>query len=306
VTAAVEAISISKSFGSGGSERVVVNDVSFSVQPGEVLGVVGPNGAGKTTAIRMVLNIIRPDSGTVLLFGEPFAGHHRPMLGYLPEERGLYKDQKVLPTLEYLGTLKGLTKRDARDSAGAMLQRLGMAEHAGAKLSELSKGMSQLIQLAAAIQHQPRLVVLDEPFSGLDPVNVRLVKEILAETRANGAATILSTHQMNQVEEMCDRVMMINFGRVVLEGTLDEVRGNFGEGSVVVEMDGDPAAVPGLDPLVEKVVDHGSYHELALRPGADSNQLLRALAESDETVRRFEVASLPLEEVFVRVVKGSS
>jgi ABC-2 type transport system ATP-binding protein len=306
MTAAVEAISICKSFGSGRSGRLVVDDVSFSVQPGEVLGVVGPNGAGKTTAIRMVLNVIRPDSGQVLLFGEPFTDLHRPNLGYLPEERGLYKDQKVLPTLEYLGALKGLEKQDARDSAGAMLERLGMAQHAGAKVAELSKGMSQLIQLAAAIQHRPSLVVLDEPFSGLDPVNVRLVKEVLAETRANGAATILSTHQMNQVEEMCDRVMMINFGRVVLHGTLDEVRGNFGEGSMVVEMDGNPNDVPGLEHLVEKVVDHGSYHELVLRPGTDSNRVLRTLAENSGQVRRFEVASLPLEEVFVRVVKGDS
>ena len=220
MTAAVEAVSISKFFDSG---RLVIDDVSFPVQPGEVLEVVGPNGTGETTAIRMVLNVIRPDSGRVLLFGEPFADNHRPMLDYLPEERGPYRDQKVLPTLEYLGALKRLTKQAARESGG-MLERLEVAQHAEAKVSDLSKGMSQLIHLASTLLHGPQLVVLDEPFSVLDPVNVRLVKEILTETRANGATTIFSTHQMNQVEEMCDRVMMITYGRVILHVTLDEVR----------------------------------------------------------------------------------
>ena len=279
--------------------RAVVQDVSFTVEPGEILGMVGPNGAGKTTAIRILLDILQPDEGSVLLFGQPFTGEHRPLLGYLPEERGLYRDLRVQETLEYLGILKRMHRAEARRRAGELLERLGMHEHRNKKVAELSKGMSQLIQIASTMMHQPRLLILDEPFSGLDPVNVRLVKEMLGELRQEGVAIVLSTHQMNQVEELCDRVLMINQGRVVLYGSLEEVRSGFGEGSILVEASGLLDDLPG----VQKINDHGTYQELVMSDGSSSKDVFRALADREIEVRRFQVARLPLEEIFVRIVR---
>ena len=291
----VEAQQIWKRYG----DRVVVKDVSFTVEPGEVLGMVGPNGAGKTTTIRMLLDIIQPDEGTVLLFGRPFSREHRTLLGYLPEERGLYRDLRVQETLEYLGTLKGMRRSDARRRAEEILERLGMAEHRSKKIAELSRGMGQVIQLAATIIHQPRLLVLDEPFSGLDPLNVRLMKEVLGQLRDDGVAIILSTHQMNQVEEFCDKVLMINHGQVVLYGALEEVRGGFGAGSILVEAGSIPEDLPG----VQKVNDHGTYQELVMADDSCSKDVFRALADREIEVRRFQIARLPLEEIFVRIVR---
>ncbi len=280
-------------------DRVVVQDVSFTVESGEVLGMVGPNGAGKTTTIRMLLDIIQPDEGTVLLFGRPFSREHRTLLGYLPEERGLYRDLRVQETLEYLGTLKGMRSSDARRRAEEVLERLEMTEHRSKKIAELSRGMGQLIQFAATIIHQPRLLVLDEPFSGLDPLNVRLMKEVLGQLREDGVAIILSTHQMHQVEELCDQVLMINQGRVVLYGSLEEVRSGFGEGSILVEVSDVPRGLPG----VQKVIDHGTYKELVMADDSSSKDVFRALADHEIEVQRFQVARLSLEEIFVRIVR---
>ena len=279
-------------------DRDVVQDVSFSVEAGEVLGVVGPNGAGKTTTMRMLLDIIQPDRGDIQLFGEPFKHGHRAMLGYLPEERGLYRDLRVGETLEYLGALKGMRRSEARGRSGELLARLGMAEHRDKKVSELSKGMSQLIQLAATFLHAPRLLVLDEPFSGLDPVNLRLVKELLAEQQEQGVAIMLSTHQMNEVEELCNRVLMINAGAVVLYGELAEVREDFAGKSIIVESASLPDGLPGVD----KVNDHGHYQELVMSDGTESKTVFLALAEAGVDVKRFEVAGLPLEDIFIQVV----
>ncbi len=292
--AIAEAQSIWKTY----DQHVAVQDVSFGVESGQVLGMVGPNGAGKTTTIRMLLNILEPDQGQVLLFGQPFANGHRARLGYLPEERGLYRNLSVRQTLEYLGALKGMQRAEARRRAGEVLERLGMSEHSDKKVKELSKGMAQLIQLAVTILHQPRLLVLDEPFSGLDPVNLRLVKEVLGELRRDGVAIVLSTHQMDQVEEFCDTVLMINHGEAVLYGSLEEVRSGFGEGSILVEATGLPGELPG----VQKVNDHGTYQELVMSDGASVKDVFRALADHQIEVRRFEVARLPLEEIFIRVV----
>ena len=292
----VEAQQIWKQYG----DRVVVKDVVFTVEPGEVLGMVGPNGAGKTTTIRMLLDIIQPDQGKVLLFGEPFSREHRALLGYLPEERGLYRDLRVQETLEYLGTLKGMHRSDARRRAEEILERLDMTEHRSKKIAELSRGMGQLIQLAATIIHQPRLLVLDEPFSGLDPLNVRLMKEVLGQLREDGVAIILSTHQMNQVEEFCDKVLMLNHGKVVLYGALEEVRSGFGEGSILVEATELPGGLPG----VQKVNDHGTYQELVMATDSSIKDVFRALADHEIEVQRFQVARLPLEEIFVRIVRG--
>ena len=289
-----EAQALWKRFG----ELDVVQDVSFAVRSGGILGMVGPNGAGKTTTIRMLLDIIQPDQGRVLLFGSPFAHEHRALLGYLPEERGLYRDLRVMETLEYLGRLTGMKPTDARRRAQEVLSRLGMSEHREKKIKELSRGMGQLIQLAATIMHRPELLVLDEPFSGLDPVNLRLVKEVLGELRREGVAIILSTHQMNQVEELCDQVLMIDQGRVVLSGAVDEVRTGFGKGSIVVKGDGIPAGLPG----VLEVNDHGAYKELVMSDGASATAVFRALADRNVEVRRFQVSAMPLEEIFIQVV----
>ena len=276
-------------------DRVVVQDVSFSVEQGEVLGMVGPNGAGKTTTMRILLDIIQPDKGEVLLFGRPFTAEHRKLLGYLPEERGLYRDLRVQETLEYLGTLKGMRSSDARLGAAEILERLDMTEHRDKKIAELSKGMGQLIQFAATIIHRPRLLILDEPFSGLDPLNVRVMKEVLGQLRDDGVAIILSTHQMDLVEEFGDKVLMINHGRVVLYGALEEVRSGFGEGSILVEASEIPEGLPG----VRKVNDQGTYKELVMEDNSSSKDVFRALAEREIEVRRFQVARPPLEEIFV-------
>ena len=282
-------------------DRDVVQDVSFSVEAGEVLGVVGPNGAGKTTMMRMLLDIIQPDQGDVLLFGEPFDHAHRAMLGYLPEERGLYRDLRVRETLEYLGALKGMRRSEARSRSEELLERLGMTEHRDKKIKELSKGLGQLIQLAATFLHRPRLLVLDEPFSGLDPVNLRLVKEVLAEQQEQGVAIMLSTRQMNEVEELCSRVLMINAGRVVLYGNLAELREGFGGRSIIVESTSLSDGLPGVD----KVNDYGHYRKLVMSEGTESKTVFQALAEAGVDVQRFEVAGLPLEDIFIRVVKGA-
>ena len=295
---AVEVISVRKSYG----EAVAVRDVSFTLSPGEVLGLVGPNGAGKTTTIRMMLDMIHPDDGRVLIFGEPFKDEHRALIGYLPEERGLYRGLTVSRNLEYFGTLKGLTRADARTRAAGILDTLRMSEYSARKMSELSRGMSQMIQVGATVLHEPRLMILDEPFSGLDPLNVRLVKELLSDMRSKDAAIVLSTHQMNQVEELCDRVLMINRGEVVLYGTLAEVRSSTGQSSIFVESRG---STDGL-PRVARTRDHGTYVELVLEPDGDHRDVLVALVERGADIRRFEVATPPLEEIFIQMVGASS
>ena len=245
-----EAQKIQKQYG----DRIVVHDVSFTVEQGEVLGMVGPNGAGKTTTIRMLLDIIQPDKGRVLLFEKSFSREHRTLLGYLPEERGLYRDLRVQESLEYLGTLKGMRRSDARRRAEEILVRLDMAEHSKKKIAELSRGMGQIIQFAATIIHRPALLILDEPFSGLDPLNVRLMKDVLDQLRGDGVAIILSTHQMQQVEEFCDKVLMINRGQVMLFGELEAVRRGYGEGSILVEAVDFPGELPG----VQKINNYGT------------------------------------------------
>ncbi|MFH1140827.1 MAG: ATP-binding cassette domain-containing protein [Chloroflexota bacterium] len=294
---AAEAQQVWKAFNS----RTVVQDVSFTVDSGEILGLVGPNGAGKTTTIRMLLDIIKPDQGQVLLFGEHFCAQHRKLLGYLPEERGLYRGLRVKETLEYLGALRGMDRAMARERAEAVLDRVGMSPHRSAKVGELSRGMAQLVQFAATIMHRPRLIVMDEPFSGLDPVNTRTLEEILLEMRQQGAAIILSTHQMNQVEKLCDRVLMINQGRMMLYGSLGEIRTAHSQGSILLECKGHPGDLPG----VEKVAHHGTFYELVLAHGASPQAVLEALVQRSIAVQRFEVSALPLEEIFIRVVRAA-
>jgi ABC-2 type transport system ATP-binding protein len=291
---AVEVSHIVKSFG----DKVVVNDVSFSVAQGEIFGLIGPNGAGKTTTIRMMMDILKPDSGDVTILGEKLSESTKNRLGYLPEERGLYKKLGVLDSIIYLASLKGVDRRSAEEKANELLNQTGMLPHKKKKIEELSRGMGQIIQFIVSIIHDPELVVLDEPFAGLDPVNTELLKGMLLDLRNQGKALILSTHQMNEIEELCDRILMINHGRSVLYGNLTEIKSKYRSNSVLLEFEGQLGEVPGV---TEKRTRKG-YVELVLDGNTTPQQVLERLVGTGITVNRFEVATPPLNEIFLRVV----
>ncbi len=279
---------------------VAVDDVTFEVRPGEVFGLLGPNGAGKTTLIRMLIDIIAPDDGRILLDGRPIAPADRDRIGYLPEERGLYRKEKVIDILIYFGMLKGLTRREARARARAWLERLGLPEVAGRRANSLSKGMQQKVQIAGTLLSGPEILVMDEPFSGLDPLNTVLVKDLLRESRDAGGLVILSTHQMPMVEELCDRVAMIDRGRLVLYGDLEEIRRRFGESAVLV---GTSADLRGLPP-VASAGRQGRLCRVVLRDGVSPSDLMAILQERRIPVDHFEVARMTVEEIFVRTVRA--
>jgi ABC-2 type transport system ATP-binding protein len=276
-----------------------VDGVSFTVGQGEVFGLLGPNGAGKTTTIRTMMDIIKPDSGTIELMGQPVTEASKACIGYLPEERGLYKNYKLLECLVYLGSLKGIPRGEARQRAEALLAKTGLEEYAKRKIKELSKGMTQKAQFLAAIVHDPDLLIMDEPFQGLDPVNTDLLKTILLEEQAQGKTIILSTHNMDQVEEMCNRILLINHGKAVLYGPLDEIKAQYAEHAVVLECDTLPEALAG----VQRVEKHNHSYELVLEQETSPQAILRQLVETDVTIHRFEVATPPLEEIFISVVE---
>ena len=279
---------------------VAVDDVTFEVRPGEVFGLLGPNGAGKTTLIRMLIDIIAPDAGEILLDGRPLGRAERDRIGYLPEERGLYRKEKVLDILVYFGMLKGLDRRAARPRALEWLEKVGMPEVASRRADSLSKGMQQKVQIAAALLHDPDILVMDEPFSGLDPLNTVLVKDLLRERRDRGGLVILSTHQMPMVEELCDRVAMIDHGRLVLYGDLEEIRRRHGESIVLIGADADLPALP----IVERVERQGTLQRVILREGARPRDLLALLLERGVAIERFETLRMPVEEIFVRTVRS--
>ena len=276
----------------------VVDDVSFTVEPQEILGLVGPNGAGKTTTIRMALDIIHPDTGAVALFGSAPTRQALQRIGYLPEERGLYQKAVLRDVLRYLGRLKGLSNKDAQARTDAMLQRVGLYEHRAKKVQALSRGMSQLAQFASALLHLPDLIILDEPFSGLDPLNVQVMKEIISEQQQHGASIIFSSHDMEDVEEMCERVVLISSGAVLLYGVLDELKRARGIQSIRVTAPRQPADVPGVSNA--KVAD-GQF-EYMLTDGVDPNMVLRSFLDNGIPVERFEVALPSLREMFIEEV----
>ena len=276
----------------------VVDDVSFTVEPQEILGLVGPNGAGKTTTIRMALDIIHPDTGAVALFGSAPTRQALQRVGYLPEERGLYQKAVLRDVLRYLGRLKGLSNKDAQARTDAMLQRVGLYEHRAKKVQALSRGMSQLAQFASALLHLPDLIILDEPFSGLDPLNVQVMKEIISEQQQRGASIIFSSHDMEDVEEMCERVVLISSGTVLLYGVLDELKRARGIQSIRVTAPRQPADMPGVSNA--KVAD-GQF-EYMLTDGVDPNTVLRSFLDNGIPVERFEVALPSLREMFIEEV----
>ena len=293
---AVSISSISKSFG----KVRAIDDVSFEVYPGEIFGLLGPNGAGKTTAIRVMLDIFKPDTGQVSIFDGKLDEAKKRRIGYMPEDRGLYKDLKLEPTLIFLATLKGLSVAEAQKRLSSWLERLDLHEHRHKKIQELSKGMQQKAQLIATLLHEPDLIVVDEPFSGLDPVNTRLVKDILQEQSQAGRTVIMSTHQMYQVEALCNRIVLIDNGKTVLYGAVDKIKRDFAGHAVVIQGQGDFTSIPGV---LEARRDNSSWH-LALEMGTDPQDVFRNLASlKDLRVERFEIAEPSLDDVFISVVQ---
>jgi ABC-2 type transport system ATP-binding protein len=292
----VEVSHVAKRFG----DTQAVADVSFKLEAGEIFGLLGPNGAGKTTTIRMMLDIFRPDAGEVRVFGGPLDLERKRRIGYMPEERGLYKDLKLEPTLVYLATLKGVEEGAARERLGPWLERFDLADDRQKKVKELSKGMQQKAQIIATLLHEPDLIVIDEPFQGLDPVSTRLVKQVLDEQRRAGRAILMSTHQMHQVEALCDRIVLIDEGHTVLYGPVSQIKRNFAGNAVTVEGQGDFSAIPGV---LEMRRQNGAWH-LALEVGTDPQAVFRALATRDGVrIERFELEEPSLDDIFVTVVQ---
>ena len=295
---AVEVINVVKAF----KEKVAVDGLSFSVETGEIFGLIGPNGAGKTTTIRMMMDIIQPDTGQVSIFGEVPSQATKGRLGYLPEERGLYKKLSVIETITYLASLKGMNPRTIEAEADALLAQTGMTESKRKKVEELSKGMSQIIQLIVTIVHNPELVILDEPFTGLDPVNTERVKQLLLDLKQQGKAVILSTHQMNQVEALCDRVLMVNDGRSVLYGALDQIRTEHRGHAVLVQTSANSdTAIPEIPGVTERRAQK-DHVELILDAASTPQQILEQLVQAGVPLDRFEVATPSLNEIFIQKV----
>ncbi len=295
--ATVNVSSVRKSFGA----VQAVQDVSFVVEPGEIFGLLGPNGAGKTTTIRMMMDIFKPDSGEVTLFGGDLDTVKKQRIGYLPEERGLYKDQKLNETLLFMARLKGLDKQTAQTRLTDWLKRLDLYDHRDKKVQELSKGMQQKAQIIATLIHEPDLVVIDEPFSGLDPVNTRLVKDIFEAQRQAGKSIIMSTHQMHQAEALCNRIVLINQGQSVLYGSVEQLKRNFAGNAITLDGQGDFGELPGV---LEARRHNGSW-QLVLSEGADPQRVLQTLVtRAGVKIEHFELAEPSLEDIFVSVVKN--
>ena len=292
---AVSVSHIAKKFGA----IQAVRDVSFEVQPGEIFGLLGPNGAGKTTTIRILLDLFRPDSGEVAVLGGAMSEAKKARIGYMPEERGLYQDISLERCLVYLASLKGVPEQEGRKRLEGYLERFGLAGWRKKKIKELSKGMQQKAQIISTILHQPELIIVDEPFNALDPINLQLVKDVLLELRQAGAAIIMSTHQMHQVEELCDRIVLIHDGQDMLYGNLEDIRRQFPEQAVLVRMEGELPALEG----VVGVTRLNHTLKLALADQTTPLQVMQQLAAHDIALEKFEIAYPTLDEIFIRVVK---
>lgn len=285
-------------------EFVAVDNLTLSIRPGGIYGLLGPNGAGKTSTIRMIMGIIVPDAGEITIFGEPLNRAHMDQFGYLPEERGLYKKMKVLEHLVFLAQLKGLSPIEATKRANQWCERFEFTAWTGKKVEELSKGMQQKVQFIGAVLHDPRLIIMDEPFTGLDPANAVALKNVLIEMAKAGKTILLSTHRMDQVERLCESICLINHGRAVLEGNLSEIKAGYGRQNIQIKYDGDASFLKDTR-LVQSFNDYGNYVEVRLAPGADSQELLR-LAMANARLDRFELMEPSLEEIFIDKVGKSN
>jgi ABC-2 type transport system ATP-binding protein len=274
-----------------------VDGLSFEVERGEIFGLLGPNGAGKTTTIRVIMDILSPDEGRVTVLGQP-PGRAKGKVGYLPEERGLYRKLNVLDTLVYLAELKGVPRSAARERAAHLLERIQLDEWAARKVKDLSQGMQQRLQLAASLAHNPEVLFLDEPFQGLDPVNVDRVKAFITELHQEGKTIVLSSHQMNLVEVLCDRIILINRGQAVLYGYLAQIKQTYAPNAIRVRAPHIPPDLPGV---LTVEPDDGAFN-LGLAEGAVAHEVLRALLDRGVDIRAFEVAPVPLEDIFLAAV----
>jgi ABC-2 type transport system ATP-binding protein len=290
---AIEITGVTKTFG----ETTAVEDLTLSAPEGALYGFIGPNGSGKTTTMRMIVNIIYPDRGSIRVFGEALSGGRSPHIGYLPEERGLYRRMNVRALLEFHGELRG--GRSVTREVGEWLGRLDLAHCADRRVDTLSKGMSQKVQFIAAVVPEPRLLILDEPFTGLDPVSAESIRNAIVEMRRRGATVILSTHDMHVAEMMCDSILMIFKGRKVLDGTLSSIQEQYGNDTIRVSVEGGAAAIGEL-PGVEKVRDFGQLQELRMARGCDPQEVLRGLM-ARARVSSFSVTRPSLHDIFVRI-----
>ena len=287
---------VTKSFG----DKLAVNRLSVSVPRGSIYGFLGPNGAGKTTTIRMVMSILFPDSGSIRLFDCEEAMASKDRLGYLPEEKGLYKKMKTRELIAYFGRLKGMPRKQANDQAAKLLERFGLGQVMDHRCDSLSKGMGQKVQIIATLLHGPDLVILDEPFSGLDPINVEVVRDIILELKRSGKTVIFSTHIMEQAEQICDYILLMNKGKKVLNGSLTEVKQAASE-TIYLEYEGDGSQVLQNLPGVTRINDMGKAAELSLEAEADHQKILQQLV-SQTTIRKFSVNTPSLHEIFVRAI----
>ncbi len=289
---------VSKSF----ADHVAVRDLSLEVPRGSVFGLLGPNGAGKTTTLRMVLNILGVDGGAIEILGRPADQAVRDRVGYMPEERGLYMRMVLEEQLVFMAAIKGIGRKEATRRLGPWLERLGLADWRKRKTGELSKGMQQKAQFIATVLHEPDLIIMDEPMSGLDPVGMDVMRDVMVDLSRRGATIVLSSHQMDTVERLCDRVALIDKGEKVLDGTMSEVKAAHGKNTVVVAFDGDGSFLGSL-PGVAKVSDFGQYVEIKMSDGADPQTLLGEVA-ARLRIRRFEIVEPSLHDIFVETVTG--
>lgn len=297
---ALKVTGISKSFGS----FYAVKDLSMTILEGQIYGLLGPNGAGKTTTIRMIMGIILPDSGTIKIFDQPNSIHVLDRVGYLPEERGLYKKMKVGDVLHFFGELKGMKKSAISSQIDYWLKKFELSAWKEKKVEDLSRGMQQKLQIIVTVMHEPKLIILDEPFTGLDPVNTNLVKDVILDIKQKGTTIIFSTHLMEQVEKLCDSILLIDKGKSVLQGDLHQVKSQFSHDRIKLQYSGD-AKFLKENPAIEKYDDYGNYVEIRLKDGENPQKLLRDFVKVAE-VYRFEIVEPSLNEIFIETVKSEN
>ena len=293
--ATISVNNISKRFG----EVQALDNVSFEINPGEIFGLLGPNGAGKTTMIRIILDIYKADQGTASILGGPMTEAKKNQIGYLPEERGLYQDIQLDRCLHFLASLKGMEPMLANRKITEYLERFDLASDSKKKVKELSKGMQQKAQLISALVHNPEVLIIDEPFSALDPVNTQMVKDLLIEERNNGKTIVMCTHQMAQVEQLCDRLVLIDHGQLVLEGSLVDIRKKFASNDVIIRTE---SSIPGDLMGIESIVRSNNHVKLHLSENSSPQQVLAQLVQQGIILDEFEIATPSLDEIFIQVV----
>lgn len=297
---AIQLEGVTKRFG----EHTAVHDLHMRIPRGCIYGLLGPNGSGKTTTLRMIMGILRPDEGTVGLLGGDPDDIRRKRVGYLPEERGVYRKMKVLEQLEFLGEIRGLARKEAARRAGDWLDRLGLGDWKGKKVEDLSKGMQQKVQFIATVIHEPDLLILDEPFSGLDPINQDVLEDIVREFHRNGTTVLFSTHLMAQAEQLCERVCLISKAEKVLDGTLEDLKAREREGVVAVRFDGPGGWLEGPEVASIEKADRGAH--LLLHEGGDHQAILRRGMAAGAVIHRFELVEPSLHEIFIRHAGGEA